>query len=85
MPTMKNRRDFLMNCLRGGALLALAGLTAQLAKNSLHGTCQRTNPCGVCPLLEGCGLPKAIDAKTSVARTSCPEPSSSIPAKQPHA
>ena len=63
MPIMKNRRDILLNCLRGGALLALGGMASTLGWRSLHGTGTRTNPCGACPLLDGCALPKALDAK----------------------
>jgi len=63
MPIMKNRRDILLNCLRGGALLALGGMATTLGWHSLHDTCPRANPCGACPLLDGCALPKAQDAK----------------------
>ena len=63
MPIMTNRRDILLNCLRGGALLALGGIASTLGWRSLHGSCPRTNPCGACPLLDGCALPKAHDAK----------------------
>jgi len=62
MPIMKNRRDILLNCLRGGALLALGGMAVRLACRS-HDSCARANPCGACPLLDGCALPKAQDAK----------------------
>jgi len=62
MPIMKKRRDILRNCLRGGALLALGGMATRLAWRS-HDSCTRANPCGGCPLLDGCALPKARDAK----------------------
>jgi len=62
MPIMKNRRDILLNCLRGGALLALGSMATRLAWRSSN-SCARTNPCGACPLLDGCALPKAWDAK----------------------
>lgn len=60
---MMNRRDILRTGLRGGALLALGGMASMLGWRSLHGTCTRTNPCGACPLFDGCALPKAWDAK----------------------
>ena len=63
MTLMTNRRNILLNGLRGGALLALGGIATRLGWHSLHGSCPRTNPCGGCPLLDGCALPKALDAK----------------------
>ena len=63
MSIMTQRRDILRICLRGGALLALGGMAATLGWRSRHGSCARTNPCGGCPLLDGCALPKALDAK----------------------
>ena len=66
MPIMKNRRAILLNCLRGGALLALGGLAARLAWHP-PASCTRATLCGACPLLDGCALPNAQDAK----KTAC--------------
>ncbi|MCX6874781.1 MAG: hypothetical protein NTW21_13380 [Verrucomicrobia bacterium] len=60
---MQNRRDILRGCLRGGGLLALAGLASALGWRSLHGKCLRADPCGGCPGFSGCGLPKAMQSK----------------------
>ena len=58
---MKSRREILLNCARGGGLLALGGVAAVLGWRSLHGTCLRSHPCGACPLFTGCELPKALE------------------------
>jgi hypothetical protein len=56
---MKSRREILLNCARGGAMLALGGVAVRLGSRSFDGTCVRSNPCGACPLFTGCELPKA--------------------------
>ncbi len=64
-PAMNHRRDFLRGCLRGGGLLALGTVATALGWRSMHGRCQRANPCGDCPEFTGCELPKARDAKSN--------------------
>ena len=54
---MTHRRDILRGCLRCGGLLALGGIAASLGWHCLNGSCQRTNPCGGCPLFDACGVP----------------------------
>ncbi|MEI7908457.1 MAG: hypothetical protein WCK77_02360 [Verrucomicrobiota bacterium] len=71
---MIQRRDILRGCLRCGGLLALGGVAASLGWHSLHGECQRTNPCGGCPLFDGCGLPKARDVKSQASPDPKPGP-----------
>jgi len=61
---MMHRREMLRACLRGGGLLALGGVASLLGWRSLHGKCVKNNPCGACPLLTDCDLPKANEAKT---------------------
>lgn len=65
--TMIHRRDILRGCLRCGGLLALGGIAASLGWHSQHSHCQRTSPCGGCPLFGGCGLPKALESKSQSA------------------
>ena len=60
---MNHRRDILRGCLRCGGLLAIGGVASALGWRSLHGNCQQTAPCGVCPLLSACDLPQARDAR----------------------
>ncbi len=64
-PHMPDRRKFFHDCLRYGGLLSIGGVASVLGWRSLHGDCVRTNPCGACPLLSGCDLPKAVDSKKS--------------------
>jgi hypothetical protein len=63
---MKSRRQFLLNCARGGGLLALGAMAIRLGSRSFDGTCVRSNPCGGCPLFTGCVLPKAAAARPPV-------------------
>ncbi len=71
---MKTRRDFLGASLRCGGLIALGGGASLLGWRSLHGNCVRINPCGECPLFDGCDLEKAIDAK----KTTTPKHSGNV-------
>jgi hypothetical protein len=61
---MHHRREFLRGCLRCGGLLALGGVAAALGGRTQRGECPRDNPCGGCPGLAGCGLPKALETKS---------------------
>ena len=60
---MQTRREILLNCARGGALLALGAIAVRLGSRSFDGTCVRGNPCGACPLVTGCKLPKAQETR----------------------
>lgn len=74
---MTHRRDILRGCLRGAALLALGGIAASLGWRGRRGPCQRAAPCGGCPLVDGCDLPKALEAKSRIppdARNRVPIP-----------
>jgi hypothetical protein len=62
-PHMKSRRNFLRSSLRCGGLIALGGGAALLGWRSAHSACMRTNPCGQCPLFDGCDLENARDLK----------------------
>jgi hypothetical protein len=61
---MHQRRDILRGCLRCGGLLALGGIATTLGGRARRNECPRGNPCGGCPGFAGCGLPKALEAKT---------------------
>ena len=61
---MMPRRDIVRLGLRGAALLALTAVAATLGRRGRHGTCVRTDPCGACPWLPGCELPKARATQT---------------------
>lgn len=57
------RREFFARYARWGGLAALGAVAARLAWNG-RGTCDRPDPCGACPLLSGCSLPKARATQT---------------------
>ena len=57
---MIKRREIMRNGLRVGGLTVLAALAAALGVRRLRQEeCRKMNPCGDCPLLSNCELPRA--------------------------
>lgn len=71
-PGMINRRQAIRSTLRWTGLAALTGAAAFLAKRSLNQGCTTTGPCGACPMLRDCDLPKARSAQQSPDKPAYP-------------
>lgn len=56
------RRDFLRTGMRWAVAGSLVGGMILVNRKGANGACRQASPCGACPvLLDGCGLPKAVE------------------------